>query len=368
MRMAFIVDGPMYPDCIGGAEIFTWRLASELSVKGHQVHLIGWKGLRFRSRRDQNLFCHAIVKYKPFSFIQSFFELLKINPDVIVVVMLHSAPLAYLYSKILHKPLVVRPSGSDVNAFYIPSGAFSKGLLYLKVALRTITKYAYFVCLSEDMSKKLVALGITKERTTIIPNFVDECFFHISGSRLSNTILFIGGLRHVKGIDVLIEAFHILSKRLKNLQLRIVGDGEMREELTKRINFLNLGPRVKILGYVPYHLVKDQLLDASVFVLPSRSEGLPNALLQAMAAGLPIVTTRVGGIPSLIRDGENGLLVTADNPEELAEAIEKLLMNRDLAERLGKNARRKAEEYRIKRIVKLYEELFEHVVTRYARA
>jgi len=163
---------------------------------------------------------------------------------------------------------------------------------------------------------------------------------------------------------VLVEAFHILSKRLKNLQLRIVGDGEMREELSKRINFLNLGSYVKILGYVPYHSVKDQLSNASIFVLPSRSEGLPNVLLQAMAAGLPIVATRVGGIPSLIRDGENGLLVTADDPEELAEAIKKLLMNRDLAERLGRNARKTAEEYRVERVVKLYEELFKRAITK----
>jgi glycosyltransferase involved in cell wall biosynthesis len=83
-----------------------------------------------------------------------------------------------------------------------------------------------------------------------------------------------------------------------------------------------------------------------------------------MAAGLPIVATKVGGIPSLIKDGENGLLVTADNPEELAKAIEKLLTDRELAKRLGRNARRKAEEYRIERKVKLYEELFKHVITK----
>jgi glycosyltransferase involved in cell wall biosynthesis len=354
----------MYPDCIGGAELFTLRLASELSIRGHQVHLIARKGSRFRSCTNRNLYCHAITKYKPLSFIQSFLELVIINPDVIVAVMLHSIPLAYLYSKIWRKPLIVRLSGGDVNVFYIPSGAISKGLLYLKVTLGTIANYAYFICLSEDMFKKLVALGINKERVTIIPNFVDECFFHVSGCRFSNVILFIGGLKYVKGVDVLIEAFHVLSKRLKNLQLRIVGDGGMREELTKRINFLNLGSHVKILGYVPYYSVKDQLSDASVFVLPSRSEGLPNVLLQAMAAGLPIVATRVGGIPSLIRDGENGLLVTADNPEELAETIEKLLMNHDLAERLGRNAHRKAEEYRVERIVKLYEELFEYIITK----
>ena len=364
MRVAFIVNGQMYPDCVGGAEVFTWRLASELSVKGHRVHLIGRKGLKFRSHKNQNLFCHAIVKYKPFLFIQSFLELLRINPDVIVAVMLHSAPLAYLYSKILRKPLIVRLAGGDVNTFYTSSKVISKVSLYLKVTLRTIANYAYFVALSEDMFKKLVGLGINKERITIIPNFVDEFFFQVSGNRPRNIILFIGGLRHIKGVDVLIEAFHILSKRLKNLQLRIVGDGKMREELMKKINLLNLGSHVKIVGYVPYYSVKDQLSNASVFVLPSRYEGLPNVLLQAMAAGLPIVATRVGGIPSLIKDGENGLLVTADNPEELAKAIEKLLMDHDLAERLGRNARRKAEEYKVERIVKLYEKLFEHVIAK----
>ena len=362
MRIAFIIDGPMYPDCIGGAEIFTWRLASELSVKGHQIHLIGWKGLRFHSYKGQNPFYHAILKYKPFSFIQSFLELLKMNPDVIVAVMLHSAPLAYLYSKIRHKPLIVRLAGSDVYAFYPTPVATLKGLLYLKVTLRMIANYAYFICLSKDMFKKLIALGVNKNHVAIIPNFVDESFFNVSSNRSGNVILFIGGLKYVKGVDVLIEAFHILCRRFKNLQLRIVGDGKMRDKLMERINLLNLNSHVKILGYMPYYSVKDQLSEASIFVVPSRSEGLPNALLQAMAAGLPIVATRVGGIPSLIRDGENGLLVTAGNPEELAEAIEKLLINRDLAERIGRNARRKAEEYRVERIVKLYEELFEYAL------
>ena len=213
------------------------------------------------------------------------------------------------------------------------------------------------------MSEKLNRLGVTKNRISIIPNFVDNCFFEVScNNTLSNTILYIGSLKRVKGVDVLIKAFSSLNHNFKDLNLTIVGDGEERKRLKEMIHVQGLDSVVKDLVYVPYHLVKNQLSNALVFVLPSRSEGLPNVLLQAMAVGLPIVATQVGGVPSLIKNGENGLLVPADNPEELYNAIKRILQDHHLAKKLRVNSRRTAEEYRVEKIVNSYEELFRYIV------
>ena len=122
----------------------------------------------------------------------------------------------------------------------------------------------------------------------------------------------------------------------------VVGDGPLREELAREAARLGIAPHVQLLGDLADVRFALEALD--VFVLPSRTEGMSNALLEAMAMGLPVVATAVGGTPEVIGDGQTGLLVATDDPSAIAAAITRLLDDPATAARLGAAARQTVEE------------------------
>lgn len=183
------------------------------------------------------------------------------------------------------------------------------------------------------------AEGFPKTKITFIPNGVDiKRYCPTEGKTTSpNRIAFIGRLSPQKGVDSLLQAFASVARKLPDLLLDIIGDGPQKASLIKMAEDLKVKDKVIFHGTVQQ---PEPLLTASrIFVLPSRSEGLSNALLEAMACGLPVVATNVGGNIDLIRTGQNGLLVEKDSPDHLAGAIEKLLIDPALADRLGQAAR-----------------------------
>ncbi|MBI3291042.1 glycosyltransferase family 4 protein [Candidatus Falkowbacteria bacterium] len=143
-----------------------------------------------------------------------------------------------------------------------------------------------------------------------------------------------------KGLNYLIEAAKIITKKKPEVIFRIIGFGDMENKLKDQIKKLNLGSRFflgeKLNGY-------RYLKAFDMYALPSVKEGFPYAILEAMAAGLPIVTTNVGGIAEMIND-KNGILVEPKSAEALAEAIIKLMENKNLAEELSRQARQDAAE------------------------
>jgi glycosyltransferase involved in cell wall biosynthesis len=142
-----------------------------------------------------------------------------------------------------------------------------------------------------------------------------------------------GRLSPEKGHRYLIEAMSSILAGRKNIILLIFGDGPRRDELTRLARKLGCSGSIYFVGFVPDF---SQLLEQiDLFVLPSLSEGLPNVVLEALAAGKPVVGTAVGGVPELIANGETGLLVPPRDSGQLAQAITKLLDDRTLARRLG---------------------------------
>lgn len=166
----------------------------------------------------------------------------------------------------------------------------------------------------------------------------------------------VARLDYHKGIDVLLRALSVLSGRKPRLD--IVGRGLEEGALRRLASELNLGDRVRFLGLLDRPGVAAILAGASAFVLPSRSDNLPLAILEAMQAGLPIVATRVGGIPEEIRDGEEGLLVPPEDPEALAAALKEVLGDRELRLRLGMAAQQRAAGFTWKRAAGRHEELY----------
>ncbi|HYM80225.1 MAG TPA: glycosyltransferase [Candidatus Limnocylindria bacterium] len=210
----------------------------------------------------------------------------------------------------------------------------------------------HVTAVSETVADTVVKLGVRRERVIVIPNGVDaERFVHAppgdARARLGLNggdplIGSVGCLAARKDYATLLEALALLAGRGRAFQAALVGDGPERAPLEARAHELGIAGRVHFLGE---RSDVERLLPAMhVFVLSSREEGIPNALLEAMAAGRAAVATAVGGTPEVMQDGETGWMVPPGNPERLAAAIEAALADPAEAERRGRNAQRHARE------------------------
>src|SRR3989338_8643780 len=163
----------------------------------------------------------------------------------------------------------------------------------------------------------------------VVPNGVDMNNLKSQISNLKNTnknekiIITVSRLEKKNGVDILIKAI----KRLQ-AQLLIVGNGSMEGKLRQLVQDLGIGEKVEFVGNVHPDRVNEYLKKADIFVRPSKSEGLGSAFLEAMSAGIPVIGTRVGGIPDFLKDRETGLFCNIDDPEDLAEKIQ-ILLNDD---------------------------------------
>lgn len=168
-------------------------------------------------------------------------------------------------------------------------------------------------------------------------------------TRVRNRILSVGSLGPTKGFPDLIRACALLRQKLQDFECVIVGEGPMRDELERLISDLGLSGTVRLVGSVPQEGLIGFYHEAWIFVLPcviaedGRRDGLPNVLMEAMATGLPVITTRSTAQEELIEDGRHGLLVTPHAPEELAAAIGTLCRDDGLRESLGAGGRRRIE-------------------------
>lgn len=167
--------------------------------------------------------------------------------------------------------------------------------------------------------------------------------------REANHMLAVGRLDEIKGFVHLIDACVLLSRRGVAFDCNIIGEGPLRQALQKRIDTAGLGPCVRLLGAMPQEKVREHLSRAAVFVLPSvvtsrgDRDGIPVALMEAMAVGLPVVSTRVSGIPELVVDGVTGRLAEPGDAEGLSWAIERVLTEPAATSAMAREARSKVE-------------------------
>lgn len=159
-------------------------------------------------------------------------------------------------------------------------------------------------------------------------------------------ILCVGRLCPAKGQHILVEAVGQIAAAGKHqVKLRLVGGGDDHESLRNQIDSLGLQNEVELVGPVNQDHIRDYYSRADIFSIPSFAEGIPVVLMESMAMEIPVVTTRITGIPELIRNGEDGLLVAPSSVEELAEAITRLMDDADLRKRLGENGRKRITEH-----------------------
>ncbi len=234
---------------------------------------------------------------------------------------------ASIIARKMNKPLICKIHGSDIN-------------VYLKASwCRTLVTQAFqaakkVIAVSRSLHDKIASLGINPNKIHVIQNGIDSRFFRkldrnecrqkLDFQRDKLHGLFVGNLVAIKGVDVLIEAFKYLSE---NTHLNILGEGELKKRLLHQVNALGISHRVKFHGRVAHHELPIWNNASDVLCLPSLNEGCPNVILESLACGIPVVGSDVGGIPELINRQEKGIVVPAQNPMALADALEKVLMN-----------------------------------------
>ena len=219
------------------------------------------------------------------------------------------------------------------------------------------------VALTEEVKKTVVSIyKVNESQVPVVLNGIclNNCHPKVSyeiNTKQCINILHIGRFEKVKNHKGLIDAFKILSDQMPefNLKLSCIGNGSLFDETKKYVDELGLREKVEFVG--EKNSCFDDLYNADLFVFPSISEGMPMTLIEAMGTGLPIVASNVGGIPNMITDGKEGLLV-APETHKIAEAIKKLISNKELREQMGKNALVRAEIFSAENMAKCYMALY----------
>jgi len=224
------------------------------------------------------------------------------------------------------------------------------------------------VCNSEAAAERLRLAGLPARKLAVIPNGLTDGFFAAVSPALPRgaETLNIGMISRMndpsKQHDVFLRAAARLNPRFPKLRFVLAGDGPLRLSLEHLAGSLGLGDRVVFMG--DRRDIPAVLASLDVSVLPSTSESLSNVILESMAAGVPVVATRVGGNPELIQHGETGLLVSEGDENQLAAALEVFLTQPDLRKLCGYKAREKAKaDYSIRKVTQRYQELYRELLT-----
>lgn len=345
MKITIIVN-LFPPKWLAGTEIATCHLAKHLAKRGHEIHVITAhdKGLPFFNKK-QGICVHRIIWPKihiigNFIFwIQIFLKIHSIKPDLVHAQDLSMGIPALLSKIFLKVPYIIWGRGTDV---YHPSGD-------IRITAKQILLNANgILALTDDMRIKLKTIYDTE--ILVVPNGIDlgkyeDLIINFEKEKDRKDILFVGSLYPVKGVQYLIMAMGKILEEIPNARLILVGDGGDRRRLESLSLKMGIQKSVQFVGKVPHQEVQKYMLQADVFVLPSLSEGFPNVILEAMACGLPIVASRIGGIPDILTTNVNGYLVEVKDTEALANKILLLLKDVALRKKMSDNNKHLVKKY-----------------------
>jgi len=237
---------------------------------------------------------------------------------------------------------------------------------FLKKWIRkTFLTADHIIVLSSKFKEKLIQWGYNKGislETTLVDETLLNSFDINNIPPKTKNILFLSAITRNKGIFEALEAFHLLKKKIPELIFHVAGDGNAMSDVDKKIN-KNEIKGVNILGYVKGDQKTDVYKNAGIFLFPSYHEGMPNAVLEAMAFGLPVITTRVGGLPDFFEDGKMGLFLDNHNPEHIAEKIEYLLERPELIKKMSEyNYRYAKERFYASKVAKRLEKIINDII------
>ena len=324
-----------------GGQDQLYTLIKGLHGRRHRIHLVCEPGTLMEDRaREIGVSVNPIKIRSEVGFVSLFHlisTLRRVRPDILAF----NTPKAIFMG--------------TLASWFIPVGAriaFRRVYFPLRKGLFTRLKYTRgidcIIAISESIGSQLRDYGIPNHKIRTIYEGIDLSIYPkrtVLRQRRSDEPAVVGTVAHLsreKGLNYLIEAASMIPDVQRKLRFVIVGDGTCLRELEELVHSKGLE---NIFSFAGFHSDIPECLKAfDIFVLPSLSEGLGSAILEAMATSLPIVATRVGGIPELVKNGDNGLLVAPADSVSLARAIEKLADDADLSQRMGLRGRQRIEE------------------------
>ncbi|MFZ4698992.1 MAG: glycosyltransferase family 4 protein [Candidatus Methylumidiphilus sp.] len=328
MRILVFSDVP--PHVVGGAEMQIWRLARAWATMGHQVEIAGHRipamkqeGIRLVHLSVLYPWGRALRGMSYFLSLAGFLLWHRKHYDLIYCRFLGEAAISVAMLKnlgLVKQPLVAVPAaGGREDKADVALIQSLPGTEKIIVILSRQCDCVNFIapCIEESLSQ----VGLRPKMTAHIPNGVpvseDRTVGAVSGIK---RLLFVGRLVYQKGLDILLPILARLSESGSQFELRLVGDGPDRQYLENLTRKLGLQDCVSFLGEQPQSIVREELMKAYLFVLPSRYEGMSNAALEALSCGLPCVLTRCGGIDAYLSPDVSWVCGLED-PDDLYRAL-----------------------------------------------
>ena len=351
-----------------GAELQAERLAIRLAQRGHEMQV--FTELRVPGSLPeedmQGVKVHRVdfkMAYWVLSGVENTFRYLTKARKSYDILHVHQAfghaVVSIVAARVFKKRCIVKlacaGSYGDLNTFSSFPG--------FKWALSVLKRADCIIALSSDVEKELLEWGFSSGQIKRIPNGVDTEFFKRefpSPARDQIRFILIGRRTPQKGIDLALQAVKILMNEglSKDFEIKFYGSDYPEYDYRQMAKELGVTSLVEFLPH--QDAIRDILHGAHSMILPSRGEGMPNVILEGMSFELPVIASRVSGVVDIINDKVDGILIPSEDPRALADAMKRIILEPELATRLGQQARQKvASEFSLESVADRYADLYE---------
>lgn len=368
-----VLCGGIYPEKIGGSEVHVFYTCSRLAERGHRVFVISSAPTLSSKTSNENVpFVKVSLKLWPTPFatlsylIKSFIVGFKLRKQIDIVhahIADYPTVAAILFSLFSRKPCLVTCHGirTRISGRKFLHRIFQLPFLYNVKGIFTVS--------GEIATLLIRKYGIPKRKIFVVGNGYDGGIIQeLAKPQLKaeikrlKRIICVANMRPEKDHVTLLKGFREIAAKYPDIELHIIGDGPLRSQLELFCSENNLSSKVIFEGVKSHEEAVRAIAESTIFVLTSVEEGLPTVLVEAMALGKPVIATTVGGIPEIVKDGVNGILIPPRSPEHVAKALERLLTNSVLRRKLGKAAAESVKDYTWSKTAEKYEKIYYKVL------
>ena len=300
--------------------------------------------------------------------IKSYFKAVKILKKQKIDIIHHMFPAVYnqtfsllpILTKHFDKPFIFGPASAHFTKRPLDERILNE--ITSKLHRKTISKCSHLITITEQV-KKLYSKLFNEDKILVIPLGVDTEIFKPSKNRKNSKenfeILFAGSLYKLKGVSYLIKSLKQVVHEEKNVKLRIVGEGPEKNRLKLLAQSLGLKDHVLFEGFVPHDKIVRYYQNCDIFCFPTLGEPFGKAVIEAMSCGKPVIASNRGGPKEIVEDGKTGFLVPPGKIESLAEKILKLLRDKKLRRKMGKEARKRVlEKFSLEKVAESFRKLY----------